>query len=499
MTETMTHSMDHIFKDFSKTCILLLGDIMLDKYIYGNIERISPEAPVPVLLHQEEKTMLGGAGNVFRNLVALGGKRHVLFTAAGKDERRIHLKKLLANTAKYHLYIGPERETTLKLRMIAQDQQIIRHDMETVMPLSPVIRQEILSDYGKHLESADAVVLSDYSKGFFGGGFAQKIISMARKAGKMVLVDPKCRDFSVYSGADFVKPNRKELSEAAGQPSIQTIDGLIDAARSLCRKYSIGAIIVTLGRDGMLYVPQRGKAIHSRIEHTLDVFDVSGAGDTVLAVLALSFASGLQAPLAMHIANTAAQIAIGKSGAATVSPEEILYYLHSRAPETPGGNSLNKIVPLSRAKEFARAWKNNGETVCFTNGCFDLLHYGHISSFLQARKHGDRLIVALNSDKSVKKIKGVSRPIQDEKTRAALLAGLQCVDLVVVFDDDTALRLVRELHPDVIAKEGYSLEKWAEARFVQSYGGKAVSLKREKGYSTSALVGKIAKLQEPVK
>jgi D-beta-D-heptose 7-phosphate kinase/D-beta-D-heptose 1-phosphate adenosyltransferase len=493
------NSSEHILSKFSGVRILLLGDVMLDKYVYGTIERISPEAPVPVLLHQEEKNMLGGAGNVFCNLIALGGKRHILFTVAGKDEGQTHLKKLLADTAKYHLYTGQERETTLKLRMIAQDQQIIRHDMETVAPLSPAIRQEILSDYGKHLESADAVVLSDYNKGFFGGGFAQKIISMARKAGKMVLVDPKSRDFSVYSGADFVKPNRKELSEAAGQYSIQTLDGLIDAARSLCSKYSIGNIIVTLGRDGMLYVPRRGKAIPSKIEHTLDVFDVSGAGDTVLAVLALSFASGLQAPLAMHIANTAAQISVSKSGTATVSPEEILHYLHSSEPETSGGSSLDKIVPLSRAKEIARTWKNNGETVCFTNGCFDLLHYGHISSFLQTREHGDRLIVALNSDKSVKKIKGPSRPIQDEKTRAALLSGLRCVDLVVVFDDDNALRLVREIRPDVIAKEGYSLEKWAEARFVQSYGGKAVSLKREKGYSTSALVDKIAKLREPVK
>jgi len=495
----MTNSIDHILSKFSGARILLLGDIMLDKYIYGNITRTSPEAPVPVLLHQEEKSMLGGAGNVFRNLIALGGKRHVLFTAAGKDECQIQLKKLLANTAEYHLYTEPERKTTLKLRMIAQDQQVIRYDTETVTPLCPNVRQKILNDYRKRLESADAVVLSDYNKGFFSAGFAQKIIMEARKAGKTVLIDPKNRDFSAYAGADFVKPNRKELSEAVGQPSIQTIEGLVDAARSLCRKHTIGNIIVTLGSDGMLYVPARGKTIHAKIEFAPDVYDVSGAGDTALAALALSFASGTNAPLAMRIANTAAQIVISKPGTVAVCRDEIFHYLHNHAIGVSNGNLLNKIVTLPKAKEFARVWKNNGETICFTNGCFDLLHYGHVSSFLQARKHGDRLIVALNSDKSVKKIKGVSRPIQDEKSRSALLAVLQCVDLVVIFDDKTALRLVRELRPDVIAKEGYSAEKWPEARLVQSYGGKAVSLKRENGYSTSALVGKITKSKEAVK
>jgi D-beta-D-heptose 7-phosphate kinase/D-beta-D-heptose 1-phosphate adenosyltransferase len=274
---------------------------------------------------------------------------------------------------------------------------------------------------------------------------------------------------------------------------------MIAAARSLCRKYSIGNIIVTLSGEGMLYVPRRGRAIHSKIEYTPEVFDVSGAGDTALAVLALSLTSGIQVPLAMYLANTAAQITIGKSGTATVSPEEICHYLHNHAIEASDDKLLNKIVSLPQAKKFVQVWKSKGDTVCFTNGCFDLLHYGHISSLLQTKKYGDRLVVALNSDKSVKKIKGILRPIQDEKTRAALLAVLQCVDLVVIFDNDTALHLVKELRPDVIAKEGYSLEKWDEARFVQSYGGQVVSLKKEIGYSTSALVDKIAKLREPVK
>jgi D-beta-D-heptose 7-phosphate kinase / D-beta-D-heptose 1-phosphate adenosyltransferase len=493
------NTINQILNKFSDVRVLLLGDIMLDKYIYGNVDRISPEAPVPVLLYKNEENMLGGAGNVFRNLISLSGKKHIMFTVAGKDEYQVKLKKLLDNTAKYHLYMETERKTTMKLRMVAQDQQLIRCDEETVIPLAPNTQNKILNDYKKMLESTDIVVLSDYNKGFFSAGFSQEIIKAAKKAGKTVLVDPKSRDYSIYAGADIVKPNRRELSEAAGQSFIQTIDGLIDAARSLCRKYSIGNIIVTLGNDGILYVPLRGKTIHAKVEHTPEVYDVSGAGDTVLAILALSLASGVKMPISLRIANTAAQIAISKSGTATVSPEEIYNYLHYHALENNDNILLNKIVALPKAKELIKAWKNNGETICFTNGCFDLLHYGHISSFLQARKHGDRLIVAINSDKSVKKIKGKLRPIQNEKTRSALLAVMQCVDLVIVFDEDTALNLVRDIRPDVIAKEGYSLDKWPEAGFVKKYGGKVVYLKKEDGYSTSALVTKLININSTSK
>ena len=481
---------------FTGVRALLLGDIMLDKYVYGTISHISPEAPVSVLLHQEEKNMLGGAGNVFHNLIALSGKQHILFSVAGEDEYRNHLESLLNNSAKYHLYTEAERKTTVKLRLIAQRQQMIRYDIETTSPIDKKLQEKILSDYRKELEFIDVILLSDYNKGFFSKDFTQEMIYLAKKAGKLILVDPKGRDFSVYAGADFVKPNRSELMEAADQP-VQTIDEITAASRSLCQKYSIGNIIVTLGEEGMLYVSGCGdKAIHVRPQYIPEIFDVSGAGDTVLAVLALSLASGTDVTTALHTANIAAQIAISKAGTAAVSPEEIMHYVHSISPEISDDNMFAKIVSLPQAKKLVQVWKNQGETVCFTNGCFDLLHYGHISSFLQAREHGDRLIVALNSDASVRKNKGPSRPIQDEKTRSALLAVLSCVDLVIVFNDTDALHLVRELNPDVIAKEGYSLEEWPEARFAQSYGGKAVFLKREDSYSTSKLVNKIAKHKE---
>ena len=492
----MMEELNHVLRQFADVRVLLLGDIMLDKYIYGTIKRISPEAPVPVLQHNKEKMMLGGAGNVFRNLIALSGKQHVLLSVAGEDVNQIQLKKLLANTAQHYLFTEPGRKTTLKVRLIAQSQQVIRYDEESIIPLNANLQDEILKKYREELGNFDIVIISDYNKGFFSKDFTQKIISLAREAGKPVIVDPKGRDFSAYEGADFVKPNRQELSEASGLP-VQTIDDAAAAARFLCGKYSFNNVIVTLSEEGMLCItgPVCGdNVIHSKISHTPEIFDVSGAGDTALAVLALALGCGVPIMQAMDIANLAAQVVIGKAGTAIVLPKEIIsYYIYTSNKEISNNDPLEKIAALPKAKEIVQAWKNKGEVVCFTNGCFDLLHYGHISSFLQAKKHGDRLIVALNSDASVKKIKGDQRPIQDEKTRAALLAVLQCVDLVIIFEDDTALYLVQELRPDVIAKEGYSLENWPEARFVQSYGGNAVILKNENGYSTSGLVEKIAK------
>ena len=492
----MISLINNILSKFTGVRVLLLGDIMLDKYVYGDIERISPESPVPVLRHREEKNMLGGAGNVYRNLIALSGKQHVFLSATGEDQYFDIIKNLLDDTGKYYLFTEPQRNTTVKTRLIAQNQQTIRYDIETTFPLNEELYKNILSVYMEELESCDVVVLSDYNKGFFCKDFLQAIIKLAKDAGKPVLIDPKGRDFSVYSGADYIKPNRKELSESAGF-SVKTTDDVIKAARSLCSRHSIGGVIATLSEDGMIYVPASGEVIHKKLEHNPEVFDVSGAGDTALAVLALCLASGVQITQALHIANITAQIAISKAGTATVTQDEIIHYVHRHLSEDTSEDLFEKIVTLPQAKKFIPIWKNEGDDICFTNGCFDLLHYGHISSFLQAKKYCDRLIVALNSDSSVRKNKGPMRPIQDQKTRACILAVLQCVDLVIIFDEDTALNTVKELHPDIIAKEGYALENWAEARYVQSYGGRVVFLKRESGYSTSELVGKISVFKEP--
>jgi len=492
----MINHINNILSEFSKARLLLLGDIMLDKYVYGDIERISPESPVPVLRHKEEKNMLGGAGNVFRNLITLSGNSHVLLCAAGADQHQEQINNLLADTGKYYLFTEPHRNTTVKTRLIAQNQQTIRYDIETTDPLNTDTYEKIIKVFKEELESCDVVILSDYNKGFFCKDFTQAVIRLAKDRGKLILVDPKSRDFSKYSGADYVKPNRKELSECIGY-AVKTIDDVIKAARLQCEKNSIGNIIVTLGEDGIIYVPSSGEAVHNKLEYSPEVYDVSGAGDTVLAALSLSLACNVQIPQALHIANICAQIAISKAGTATVTQEEIIHYVQRHAVEENDGDLFKKIVTLSQAKKIIQVWKNEGDEICFTNGCFDLLHYGHVSSFLQAKKRCDRLIVALNSDDSVRKRKGSSRPIQDEKTRASLLAVLQCVDLVIIFEEDTALNLVQELRPDIIAKEGYALENWIEGRYVQSYGGEVLFLERENGYSTSDLVGRISELKEP--
>ena len=486
----MINLINEILNKFTGIRILLLGDIMLDKYVYGDIERISPESPVPVLRHKEEKNMLGGAGNVYRNLITLSGAHHVFISASGEDQYLKQIKELLNDTGRYRLFTEPRRSTTVKMRLIAQNQQTIRYDIETTSPLSAGLYENILTVYRQELESCGAVVLSDYNKGFFCKDFLQVIIKLAKDSGRMVIVDPKNRDFSVYSGADYLKPNRKELSESAGYP-LKTTDDVINASRFLCNRHSIGAIITTLSEDGMIYVPASGEPVCSKLEFSPEVFDVSGAGDTALAALSLCLAGGVQITHALQTANITAQIAISKAGTAAVMPDEVIHYAHMHMAEEASGDLLKKIVTLQQAKKITQIWKNEGDDICFTNGCFDILHYGHISSFLQAKKYCDRLIVALNSDVSVKKIKGPFRPIQDEKTRSAVLAMLQCVDLVLVFDDNTALNLVAELRPDIIAKEGYTLENWEEARYVQSYGGRVVFLKREAGYSTSGLAGKI--------
>ena len=498
--KTTSHNHE-IPEKFSNIRALLLGDIMLDKYVYGSVARISPEAPIPVLLHQDEKSMLGGAGNVFSNLISLSGKHHVLLSLAGEDENLSQLKKMLNSTgAKYQLFLDPERRTSLKMRFIAQRQQVVRYDVESTGPLNRQIQAKILYEVSEEIDFVDIVILSDYSKGFFNKELIQDIIKLAKKAGKLIFIDPKDPDFSSYTGADFIKPNRKELQEASGI-SLKTTDDIILAARTLCEKYSIGNIIVTLSEEGMVFIPGNGDdAIHQKISHSPAFFDVSGAGDTVLAVLSLAIASGIPLVQAMQLANAAAQVVIAKPGTATLTQAEILHYLNSSGPGRDIGVSgidfSEKIVTLSQAKEIVKLWKNQGDSVCFTNGCFDLLHSGHLSSLLQAKKHGDRLVVALNNDASVKRIKGSSRPVQDEKTRASVMAALQCVDLVILFDEDTALNIVKELRPDIIAKEGYTLEKWPEARFVQGFGGKVLFLERNNGNSTSELIDRINYLRE---
>lgn len=481
---------DTLLDRFPKLSILCVGDLMLDRFVRGTVERISPEAPVPVLKYRSSTDMLGGAGNVIANLSALGIRTRFA-GRIGKDPDGRRLGELLRSLGcEATLAEEPGLPTAVKTRFIAGNNHLMRFDRESVQPLAPASEAELLAAVGAAADSADLILLSDYAKGVLSGSFTRALIALAAKHGRRVLVDPKGRDFAKYAGAFLIKPNRKELELASGKrldaDSPDFIPDVIAAARELGNRLGISHFVVTLGAAGMVHVPinPAGDPVHLPTE-AREVFDVSGAGDTSFASLAAALAAGATLPDAMRLANTASGIVVGKLGTATVSTAELRQaLLHSKG--LPDYRA--KIVPRAEAAARLAAIRKTAGRIGFTNGCFDLLHPGHVDSLWQARAACDFLIVGLNSDASVRRLKGPSRPVIPEAGRATLLASLACVDMVVVFDDATALPLVRELNPDVIAKEGYTLDQWPEARYVISRGGSAVTLKRLEGFSTTDIL-----------
>ncbi len=465
----------------SITCV---GDVMLDRFLYGSIERISPEAPVPVIHVQRESMMLGGAGNVVRNLSALGARARFV-AAAGKDRSAAEIDRLLAAEPMvlYDLIIEAERQTSVKTRYIAGSQQVLRADRETVRSLSAAGREALLQAARAALRESAILVLSDYKKGVLDEGIAGELISMADAAGKPVVVDPKGRDYERYRGADVLTPNRNELSEASGLPVMSAEDAIV-AGRRLIERHGVGAVVATLGADGMAYVTSSGDSNHLPAA-ALEVVDVSGAGDTVVATLAAMLAAGADLPQAVKIANTAAGLVVAKVGTAVTTVDEILEALRHSDVQI----AEHKVRTLEAACAQVATWRRKGLSVGFTNGCFDLVHPGHISLLLQARRHCDRLVVGVNSDDSVRRLKGPTRPVQVEAARAVVLASLAMVDLVLIFDEDTPLRLIEALRPDVLVKGAdYQIDQVVGADVVQTYGGKVVLAKLEAGFSTTSTI-----------
>lgn len=474
----------------AKARILCVGDVMLDRFVQGDVSRISPEAPVPVFRWASERKMLGGAGNVVANLRALGAKVS-LACRIGRDADGESAAELVsAQGAELMAVESASVPTIQKTRFVAKGHHVLRMDRETVAPLSAEEEEELVAKISARLPEVDLVILSDYAKGLLSRSFCERVIAASRAAGRPVYVDPKGRDYRKYAGATLVKPNRAELEAVSGvalDPSAPDfMDNVVAYARKLLSTIGIGNAVVTLSERGMVYVPgDGGETVYLPTEGR-EVSDVSGAGDTTMSVLAAARASGASFRDAMSLANAAAGIVVGKVGTAVVSPAELKAALARRRSGSMPFEG--KVLPLAELAEKVRAWQAEGLKVGFTNGCFDCLHCGHLSSLYQAKEHCDRLVVAVNSDASVGRLKGPTRPVQDERTRTLVLAGLELVDAVVVFDDDTALPAVEALRPDVIAKEGYTIDKWPEARFVESYGGRAVTLERVDGYSTTSMV-----------
>ena len=480
-------------ESLSRARILCVGDLMLDRFVQGDVGRISQEAPVPVFRWVSERRMLGGAGNVIANLRALGATA-ALACRVGCDQEGEEAAALAAECGAELLAVRSSSLPTIqKTRFVAKGNHVLRMDREVVAPLSQEEEDELVSKIEARIADFDLVVLSDYAKGLLSRSFCERTIGVSSRAGKCVYVDPKGRDFRKYAGATLVKPNRVELEAACGvqfdASAPDFMEKVVAAARGLLADAGIKNAVVTLSERGMVYVPGGGGEAVWLPTECREVCDVTGAGDTKMSVLAAARAVGASFRDAMKVANAAAGVVVGKVGTATVSPEEL-------KAAFAGGRSTpmsfeGKVMTLGELAGKVRSWQAGGLKVGFTNGCFDCLHCGHLSSFSQAKEHCDRLVVAVNSDSSVRRLKGPSRPVQDERTRTLVLAGLELVDAVVVFDGDTAMGVVEAIRPDVIAKEGYPIDKWPEARFVASYGGEAVTLKRVDGYSTSSLVGKL--------
>jgi D-beta-D-heptose 7-phosphate kinase/D-beta-D-heptose 1-phosphate adenosyltransferase len=472
----------------SQSTVLCVGDLMLDRFVYGAVTRISPEAPIPVVRVEDERAMLGGAGNVVHNLVTLGARcTFVSVIGADPEGRELAAKVGAEGGVEAYLLTEPDRPSTVKTRYIAGGQQLLRADRETDRPLSEAIANDLTRAACDAVDACDAVILSDYGKGVISDALAATLIERARAAGKPVVVDPKGTDFGRYRGASVVTPNRHELAAATGMATLGD-DDVVAAARKAIDDCGVEAILVTRGRDGMSLVTA-GDANHVPAL-AREVFDVSGAGDTVVAVFAAAIGAGVPHLDAVALANVAAGIVVGRLGTAAVFGAELLSALHTSDVLSTDA----KVAPAALAQEKVALWRQRGERIAFTNGCFDLLHPGHLSLLRQAAAQADRLVVGLNSDASAARLKGPDRPVQGEAARALVLASLEAVDLVVIFDDDTPLKLIEALRPEILVKGAdYKLEDVVGAELVQGYGGAVVLAKLEPGFSTTETIARLVR------
>ncbi len=475
--------------DLANSRLLCVGDVMLDRFVYGEVSRISPEAPIPVFRITREVSMLGGAGNVVRNATALGAAA-CLVAVVGDDPVGRELTRLVGaeQTVEPYLIIERDRPSTVKTRYIADGQQLLRADSETTRPITAKSADRLVQSAREEISGCDVAVLSDYAKGALGPQAIEALITAARNAGKPLVVDPKGGDFGRYRGATVITPNARELARATGLAADDDA-GVAAAAEALIERCEIGAVVVTRGRDGMSVIESDGTAEHLPAA-AREVFDVSGAGDTVVATLATALGRGAPLADAARLANHAAGIVVGKVGTAVVHAADLLHALH--ADEWSAIEA--KVVALTGALEWVERWRRRGSRVGFTNGCFDLLHPGHVSLLAQAKATCDRLVVGLNDDASVARLKGPDRPIQPESARAQVLASLASVDLVVVFAEDTPMALIEALRPDVLVKGAdYGLDEVVGADLVQSYGGRVVLAELAPGHSTTTTISRIAR------
>ena len=476
---------------FSKSSILVIGDVMLDRYQWGEVKRISPEAPVPVVNVLKKNEVPGGAGNVALNLSGLGCPV-CLIGLCGKDAAGERLKELLdENGIITALQVDEGRSTTTKTRVMANNQQLLRLDEEKSEQTTPEIAQRLFNQFQEKLPSYHAVVMSDYGKGVLSSpDTCKQIISTCKRAKIPVIVDPKGRDWDRYRHATCVTPNTAELELVAGQGTEGNQQALVQCAHFIRETYDLEYLLVTRGSEGMCLIVD-GEPEDIIPAESREVFDVSGAGDTVIATFAAALAAGYTASSAAGIANTSAGIVVAKLGTQPVTFSELDMALKKSSGNGPNKYSA-KLFALAAALIQTQAWQARGEKIVFTNGCFDLLHPGHIDLLNQARAFGHRLIVGLNTDDSVKRLKGDERPILNENDRAAILGALESVNMVVMFDEDTPSDLIAALKPDILVKGAdYRPDEVVGRDIVESYGGEIRLVELLEGYSTSGIVNSV--------
>jgi len=470
---------------FENAHVLVIGDAMLDRYWHGDADRVSAEAPIPVVNVTEVEDRPGGAANVALNVAALGA-RATLIAAVGDDEPgRVLASKLATAGIHASLIVDDGVTTTTKLRVVSQKQQLVRADFENNGPVDPgKVLAAVEAAVAEAAPSIDLVILSDYDKGVLDE--PGPLIEFCRAQGLPVLVDPKFKAFSAYAGASIIKPNASELANATGDWRSEA--DMVASCHQLIEAHGLVGMLVTRGSQGMTLVQGNQEEVHLPA-HALDVFDVTGAGDTVIATLGACLASGQSLLEGVRHANTAAGIVVGHSGTSSISGPELRLAIAAEVGVDRGVMSRDQLVI---AVEEA---KSCGERVVFTNGCFDILHAGHVDYLTEARQLGDRLIVAVNDDGSVHRLKGEGRPINALDRRATILAGLAAVDWVVAFEEDTPENLLHALHPDLLVKGGdYGVDQVVGAEIVTAAGGEVRVLKLVEGASTSALVEKIRRL-----
>lgn len=465
--------------------IAVIGDYMFDRYVWGEAARISPEAPVPVVHAHREEDRLGGAGNVVANLVELGAEV-CCFGPVGNDAAGEHMAKALKELGAdaSGMVVCDDRPTIQKIRVMARNQQMLRVDREESQPINCAARESLLA--ALVASSWSAVVLSDYAKGCLGSELVTAVIAEAKRRNVPCLVDPKTEDFSRYAGATMVTPNRSEAERATAKP-LTDLSALASEGEALRLSAGIGALLVTLGAEGMFLLSADQEPLHLPTA-ARQVYDVTGAGDTVIAALAIALADGLPHDVAVRLANAAAGLAVAKVGTTAVGREELLHELRA---STPSGKVFG-IADMDAVQAALAGFRREGRRIVFTNGCFDILHAGHVRYLTAARGLGDVLVLGLNSDASVGRLKGPERPFNVLDDRAEVLSALECVDMVVPFEADTPELLIRDIQPDILVKGADWRGKGvAGAEFVEQSGGEVQFIDLLPGRSTTGLADRI--------